>query len=209
MSVFKEVERYVLQYPSVKDCLKEGLVNYSALSRTIISDLKLSRKDFDAVLVSCRRLQRRLRGEPSSEKKVRDILSAAKIDIKTGISVFILERDVYIDDLTELEKRIRKKSEVFHLLEGVNTLTLITRQEFAEEIKELFKNKIIRKNEGLVELMIRTSKEIEKTYGVLSYLYSLLAENKINVFETFSTWTDTVILIDEANLENAVKLFKF
>ncbi|HLC46624.1 MAG TPA: ACT domain-containing protein [Candidatus Nanoarchaeia archaeon] len=209
MSVFKEVERYVLQYPSVKDCLKEGLVNYSALSRMIISDLKLSRKDFDAVLVSCRRLQRRLRGEPSSEKKVRDILSAAKIDIKTGISVFILERDVYIDDLTELEKRIRKKSEVFHLLEGVNTLTLITRQEFAEEIKELFKNKIIRKNEGLVELMIRTSKEIEKTYGVLSYLYSLLAENKINVFETFSTWTDTVILIDEANLENAVKLFKF
>src|SRR3989344_7530826 len=209
MSVFKEVERYVLQYPSVKDCLKEGLVNYSALSRMIISDLKLSRKDFDAVLVSCRRLQRRLRGEPSSEKKVRDILSAAKIDIKTGISVFILERDVYIDDLTELEKRIRKKSEVFHLLEGVNTLTLITRQEFAEEIKELFKNKIIRKNEGLVELMIRTSKEIEKTYGVLSYLYSLLAENKINVFETFSTWTDTVILIDESNLENAVKLFKF
>ncbi|MBU0535491.1 MAG: ACT domain-containing protein [Nanoarchaeota archaeon] len=209
MSITKSVEEYISQHPNTKGCLKNDLINFSSLSRRIMKDLKLKSKDFDAVLVACRRYQAKLSKEEHFEKRIKDVLSESKLEIKTGIVVFIIEKDVYFDYLLDIEKEIKKKMEVFHIIEGVNSLTLITTQDFAASIRKLFRNKIIRENSGLAELIIRTSNVIEKTPGVLSYLYSLFGDYNINIFETMSTWTDTLFIISENDLEKAVRILKF
>ena len=209
MSITKDVENYIMQNASIKDCMKNDLINFSSLSRKIIKELGLKKRDFDAVLIACRRLQRKLRSEISSEKRIAEILKNSKLDIRTGIVVFIIEKDVYFDYLLDIEKEIKKKMEVFHIIEGVNTLTIITSREFSDRIWKLFRNKIIKENKELAELIIRAPTKIEKTPGVLSYLYSLFGEHNINIYETMSTWTDTLFIIDEKDLERAVKALRF
>lgn len=208
-SITRLTEEFISQHPSIKDCLKKDIVNFSSLSREIMKQQKLKNNDFDAVLVACRRYQRKLSKEQHFERKIKDILEHSRLEIKTGIVVFIIEKDVYFDYLLDIEKEIKKKMELFHIIESTNSITLITTEDFSDSIRKLFKNKIIRENEGLAELIIRTSKEIERTPGVLSYLYSLFGDHNINIFETMSTWTDTIFIISQDDLDKAVKILKF
>jgi len=43
-SITKLTEDYILEHPSVKDCLKNDLVNFSSLSRKIAEELGLNPK---------------------------------------------------------------------------------------------------------------------------------------------------------------------
>jgi hypothetical protein len=209
LSVTKLTEEFISQHPSIKDCMKKDLVNFSSLSRMIVDELDLGKNDFDAVLVACRRYQSKLSKEQHFERRINEVLSNSRLEVKTGIVVFIIEKDVYFDYLLDIEKEIKKKMEVFHIIESTKSITLVTTEDFSEQIRKLFRNKIIRENEGLAELIIRTSKDIERTPGVLSYLYSLFGDNDINIFETMSTWTDTIFIISEDDLDIAVKILKF
>ncbi|MCX6707020.1 MAG: hypothetical protein NT001_02660 [Candidatus Woesearchaeota archaeon] len=208
-SVTKLTEEFISQHPSIKDCLKKDLVNFSSLSREIMKQQKLKSSDFDAVLAACRRCQRKLSKEQNFERKIREILSDSRLEVKTGIVVFIIEKDIYFDYLLDIEKQIKKKMEVFHIIESTKSITLITTGDFSQEIRKLFRNKIIKEKEDLAELIIRTSKDIERTPGVLSYLYSLFGDHDINIFETMSTWTDTIFIISQDDLDKAVKILKF
>ena len=78
-----------------------------------------------------------------------------------------------------------------------------------ENIKKLFKNKILRITEGLAEINLKSSAELEKTPGVIAYLTTLLAENGINIIETMSTWTDTLFVISEKDIAKVMGVLKF
>ena len=71
VNVTKLTEDYISEHPYVKDCLKKGLINYSSLTRQICSDLDLNvKKNFDAVLIACRRYFRKIKSEATTEKKI-------------------------------------------------------------------------------------------------------------------------------------------
>jgi len=52
MNIKKAVFAYIEGRPSIKDCLKKGLINYSSLTRQIIKDLGITEDDFDATLIA-------------------------------------------------------------------------------------------------------------------------------------------------------------
>ena len=81
--------------------------------------------------------------------------------------------------------------------------------DFSKKIKQIFRNKILKENKNLVEVILKSPKQIETTTGVISYLYSLLGENGINIYETLSCWTDTIFLIEEKYLSRVVELLMF
>jgi hypothetical protein len=63
-SVTKMAEEYISNHPSIKDCLKNDLIKFSSLSRQIAEELDLNlKKNFDAILIACRRYQRKLKKE--------------------------------------------------------------------------------------------------------------------------------------------------
>ncbi|MBI1935954.1 hypothetical protein HYS31_05925 [Candidatus Woesearchaeota archaeon] len=209
-SITKLAEEYVLEHPSIKDCLKSGLVNYSSLSRQIASDLGLSpKKSFDAILIACRRLRRKLKKEDAFEKRIIKILKESKIEIKNKVIAVVLEKDIFFGSLLDLEKEIRKKNEVFRIIEGVSAITIISTEEFLDMIKKYFKNKIILENKNLAEITIRSPKEMETTPGAYAYMCSLFGENNINIVETLSCWTDTIFLVDEKDAGKVIGLMRF
>ena len=209
-NITKLTENYILEHPSIKDCLKNGLINYSSLSRQIASDLKLDiKKNFDAILIACRRLKRKLKKEETFENKILKILKESKIEIKNKIIAVVLEKDIFFGNLINLEKEIKKRKEIFRVIEGISAITIITAENFLDLIKKYFKNKIILENKNLAEITIKSPKEIETTPGTYAYLCSLFGENNINIVETLSCWTDTIFLIDENDVGKVMGLLRF
>ena len=209
-NITKLTESYIAEHPFVKDCLKKGLINYSSLTRQICQDLSLdAKKNFDAILIACRRFYNKIKKEPTVEKRILEILKKSKIEVKNKINSIVLEKDIVFSNLLDIEKEAKKSLETFHVVEGATAITIITSDEFAVKVKQAFRNKIVRENKNLVEVILKSPKEIETTSGVISYLYSLLGENGINVYETLSCWTETIFLIEEKGLSRVMELLRF
>lgn len=210
MNITKLAEKYIDEHPSIKDCLRKGLINYSSLTRHIVSDYNLDlKKNFDAVLIACRRYFRKIKKENFLEKRIINILRQSKLEVKNRIIVVVVEKDVYFDRLIELHKEIKRKAEVFHVIEGSKTITLVTISEFLGYIQKLFKGKIVKITEDLAEITLKSPEDLEKTPGVIAYLATLLAENGINIMETMSTWTDTLFVVSENDIAKVMGLLKF
>jgi len=210
VNITKLTEVYISEHPFVKDCLKKSLINYSSLTRQICIDLNLdAKKNFDAVLIACRRYYSKIKTESSTEKKIIDILKNSKIEIKNKINVLVLEKAIIFSNLLDIEKEAKKVNETFHIIEGANAVTIITSNDFDKKIKKTFRNKVIKENIDLVEVILKSPKQIETTAGVVSYIYSLLGENNINIFETLSCWTDTIFLVEEKDLSKVLEFLRF
>ncbi len=209
-NITKLTEGYIAEHPFVKDCLKKGIINYSSLTRQICIELSLNvKKNFDAVLIACRRYYRKIKTEATMEKKILGILKNSKIEVKNKISAIVLEKDIVYSNLFDIEKEAKKFLGTFHIIEGTSAITIITSEEFGKKIKQVFRNKIVRENINLVEVILKSPKQIETTSGVISYIYSLLGENSINVFETLSCWTDTIFLVEEKDLSRVMGFLRF
>jgi len=209
-NITKLTEQYIAEHPSVKDCLKNSLINYSSLTRKLCKDLDLDlKKNFDAILIACRRYHRKISKEAVLENKIIKILADSKLEVKNKIVVVLVEKDIYYGHIIELQKEIKKKSELFHIIEGSKTITVITSHEFLNVVKKLFKNKIIKVTENLAEVTLKSSEDVEDTPGVIAYLSTLLAESGINIIETMSTWTDTLFVISEKDIAKVMGLLRF
>ena len=210
VNVTKLTEDYISEHPYVKDCLKKGLINYSSLTRQICSDVDLSlKKNFDAVLIACRRYFRKIKSEATTEKKIVDILKGSKIEVKNKINSIILEKNIVFSNLLELEKEAKRFMETFHIIEGTASVTIITTDDFSKKVKQVFRNKTIKEYSDLVEVILKSPREIVTTAGVISYIYSLLGENDINVVDTLSSWTDTIFLVEEKDLSRVMEFLRF
>lgn len=209
-NITKLTESYISEHPYIKDCLKKGLINYSSLTREICDDINLDvKKNFDAILIACRRFYQKIKAEAVAEKKITEILKGSKIEVRNKINAIVLEKDVNFSNLLDMEKEAKKFSETFHIVEGASAMTIIASDDFSKKIRHIFRNKIIKENANLVEVILKSPKQIETTAGVISYLYSLLGENGINIFETSSCWTDTIFLIDEKDLSRVMEFLRF
>ncbi len=207
MNITKETEKFISGRPSIKDCLKMGMINYSALSRKISAELGIAKKD--AILIACRRFKDKLRKEEVQENKIRDIVARSKVEIKNKRIAVVLEKGIYHNDMIELEKEVRKKKETIQVNEGATAITIVTSEEFLESIKDKFKRDIMRINKGLIEINIKSPPEIETTPGVLPYLCSLFSDKGINIVENMSCWTDTLFLINENDFPKVMDSLNF
>ncbi len=209
MNVTKITESYIEGHPSVKDCLKKGLVNYSQLSRQIIRDCSLKSSDFDAVLIAARRYFRKLSKFMAAEDKIRSLLAKSAIGIKSKIVVAVIDKHVFTDDLLELEKKIKKSRSVFYAIEGTEAITIITAASFLDDIRSSFKSSIIRVWKELALVVIASPEEIEETPGVFSYLSGLLSDRGINVMEAMSCWSETLFVVSESDIAKVLEAMKF
>ncbi len=196
---------YIKEHPHVKNCLKKGLINYSSLARLIAKDLNIEKKSsMEAILIAARRYNEKLVKEFSEEKNVKKIISNSEIEIMNKIKVIILKKNIDFDYIDDIQKKIRKDSGTFFLIEGSNSYTTIISEKNSNLIEDSFKSKIIKVNKKLVMLKIKSPLEIETTPGVISYLTSLFAENGVNVYEFYSCWTDTIFIISSNELNKVI-----
>jgi len=95
-NITKLTEQYIAEHPSVKDCLKKGLINYSSLTRKLCKDLNLDlKKNFDAILIACRRYHRKISKETVIEYKNQNLNNS--ITLAISFSAITNKVSVHVD----------------------------------------------------------------------------------------------------------------
>ena len=209
-STTDKVIAYVEEHPSIKSCLRKGIVNYSSLARNISIELGLkNNSNFDAIVIALRRYKIELDKKKDNEKSIVSVLANSETEIKNKITVFVLTKNVDLTTIDELQKNIRTEVGTFYFIEGSASYTIITQEKYSSVIEQKLKHSIIKQNHGLSMINIKTTKEIERTTGVIAFLTSLLAENGVNIYEVISCWTDSIFIIQKEDLNKAISLFNF
>lgn len=197
---------YIKHKPYIKECLKEDLINYSALARKIANELELSTKSStEAILVATRRFQKDLEKEHTKKEDVLSLLEHSEIEIKNKILVCTLQRK-FQDQEKDLTN-FAKKSDVLHITQGTDHYTIITQEKYEEYLHSNFT--IIKTNKELALIRIKSPQNIETTVGVVAFLTNLLAQNSINIVEFVSCWTETLFIIQAKDATRAMECLKF
>ena len=174
----KLTEEFIETHPSIKDCLKKGLINYSALSRLISKELNIEKKtSMEAILVASRRYKDRIFIK-CLEDEILNLFKKSRFEIKNKISVIIIEKNIYFEELIEIEKRIKNEKGIFFAIEGTKTITIIVHDQDKKLIEQKLGKHIINKKKDLSLISIY-SPGIEKTPGSIAFLTGLFFENGI------------------------------
>ncbi len=207
-NITKLTEDYIRNHPSIKQSLKNDVINYSKLSRLIAKEKNIDDSNFDAVLIACRRYAYKLKRSSASPPIIR-LLRDSSLKIRNKVIVVILEPDINYDRLIKLQKDISDKKEVVHVVRGASAITLITTEQFLPAIERRFKHRIMKVSKDLVEIILKSSAKLESIPGVMGYLYSLFGENNINIIETISCWTDTIFVIKKGDIPKTMAILSF
>ncbi|MCX6802231.1 MAG: hypothetical protein NT067_03900 [Candidatus Diapherotrites archaeon] len=207
MNASKETEKFIEERPYVKAAVKKGLVNYSALARLIKSETGSKSSD-DALIVAARRYVEKIKGCGADKKEILALLKKSRVEIKSRVNAAVFSSLVPLKVLLQSQKEAQDAGEPFHLIKGTSTFTVITSEEFFGGLSSL-KPFIVKSQKGLVEITLKSPKEIESVPGVVAFLYSLFAERGINIVETTSCWTDTIFVVSQKDLGKALELLEF
>jgi len=203
-------EKYLSEHPSIKDCLREGIINYSKLSRKISRELEIEKKtSMEAILIACRRYETKIKKEKILEDKILNILRKSELEIKNKIIVCIIEKTKYLDKILEIQRKVQKKADTFYAIEGSKVFTIITSENYLENLESIFEKGIIKISSNFAMITLKSPKELENTPGVNAFVYSKFRENGINIIEQMSCWTDTIIVVSEDNIATVMQFLKF
>ena len=185
--------------------MKQGIVNYSKLSRKIAKELDIEKQtSIEAILIACRRYEDKLQKDQQLEKEIMDILQHSELEIKNKIVVAIIDKQHSMRSVIELEKRIRGAADTFYAIEGTKVITIIISEKYLDELNTYFDRAIKNSTKNLAMITIKSPKNLETTPGVLSYIYSLFGEHGINIVETMSCWTDTIFVISKDDISDVM-----
>lgn len=180
--IAKKVFEWIKERPYIIYGLKKGLINFSSLSRMVQKDTGI--KNFDAVIVAVRRYQKDIDILKSTGKEILDVLKKSRLEIKTGVNVYIVKD----------AKNITKYD---HIIKGSSATTIISSEKIDLDC--------IKKKENMLEVKIVNPIEIETTSGVVAFIYSSIAEKGINIIETYSCYTDTIFIFEKSDLTRVVE----
>lgn len=191
------VRGYIRERPFLCQYLAQGLINYSALTRQIQSELK-TKHYFDAILIALRRCSREL-GEAKHAEKVIEICRRSRLRVRTNVAKFVLK--------LECEPLLSRLGNcVLHLVKGESAILLITHDEHYKRIYQMLKEHVISSEKGLVEISVISPPEIEHVPGVVAHFYSVLAEQGVNILETLSCFTDTIFIFNKGEFMRAIEI---
>jgi hypothetical protein len=190
-SVSELVWLYVKQRPFLKEVLRQGVVNHSALARKIAADVFGSPKNQNAVKMALIRLAAKMgRLESDLEARILVILKESSMVLKSKVAVVIAKREL---------DGIRPLSQV----KSGRHITYIIEQRDLERLpqKVLWKHK-----DNLNLITIESPEALEEVPGVISHILGALASEGVNVVEFISCYTDTLLVVREADTEKAYRI---
>jgi hypothetical protein len=186
MSIADKVRTLLKQRPYILEALEEDIVNQSALSNKIASELKLTNRI--AIKAAVRRFAVELRKQKKKrEESVRQVLRQSTISIEDGLRVIVSSKAVEVN------------AKVAVSLDNVFVYLMSKSGAIA-------KSRLLLRHELCGTFVVTSPPLIEETPGVVSYLTSILAEQGINVIEFVSCYTKTLIVVDREDISRTYEI---
>src|SRR3990170_5404194 len=203
-SISKTVQELVNGDLSLQNALERDYGNCSAIARMLKPKVEESlgqKVKLESVITAVKRCQA---DYTPVHEDVAVIIANSVINLRTGVAKISVEKTK--KTLENMRKALTDfQGEFLQILEGMSAVTLIFDQKLFDYVSSLFwKGDILEKKKDLAAIIIRSPREITYTPGCLVAFYNSLARRHINIEETISCSTDTIIVL---SMESVGKAF--
>ena len=205
VSLSKIVQSLIENDLALQDSLERGYGNYSAIARLLKPKVEeiLGRKvKLEGLITSVKRA--RLSYEPRLDYL--KIVAKSVINLRTDVAKLSLEKSKRT--IETARKTLASYPRAFlQVLEGVTTLTLVVDQRIFDGICSAFrKEDVLEERQNLAALIVQSPKGIVETPSCIVALYLPISRNRINIEETVSCFTETIIILKMEDVGKAFTL---
>jgi hypothetical protein len=203
ISLSKTVQHLIEQDPPIQDALERGYANFSGVARTLkpkAEELLGKKVTIEGLITAVKRAKVQHVHGGDFQK----IIAGSIINLRTDVAKMSLEKT-----RKNLEKARLVSTDYpeafFQVLEGATTLTLVTDQRIFGEVQAVFKGEEkLEERQNLAAMMVQSPHGIVETPGCIVTFYNPIARSQINIEETVSCFTETVIVL---KMEDAARAF--
>jgi len=203
-SISKTVQTLIDEDLSLQDALQRDYGNYSAIARMLMPKVKEAVNDdvnLESVITSVKRAKANY---TILQGKITRIVAGSVLNIRTDMA------KVSVDKTKKSLEKIRKtlasfSGEFLQIIEGNSVVTLISDLNSFNKITAIFdKTYVIDQKQNLATVIIRSPDQIIDTPGCVQAFYNAISRRHINIEETMSCYTETIIVLA---LEDVSKAF--
>lgn len=180
---------------SIQDALQRRYANASAVARLIKPKVEQGvggRVTIESVISAVKRVK--VVYKPSVAP-IKSVIAESVVNVRTDVAKLSLERG---RRALEAARRMlaNYQEEFLQLSESISAITLIYDQKLHKEIKSFFnRSDILEEELGLAAVIVSSPPEIVKTPGCLLAFYNQVSRRHINIEDTVSCYTDTILVV--------------
>ncbi len=202
-SISKTVQTLIDEDLSLQDALQRDYGNYSAIARMLMPKVKDAVNhdvNLESVITSVKRAKANY---TILQGKITRVVAGSVLNIRTDMA------KVSIDKTKKNLEKIRKtlasfSGEFLQIIEGNSVVTLISDLNSFNKISSIFaKSDVIDQKQNLATVIIRSPDEIIYTPGCVQAFYNAVSRRHINIEETMSCYTETIIVLAMEDVSKA------
>ena len=202
-SISKTVQTLIDEDLSVQDALQRDYANYSAIARMLLPKIKEtvnSEVNLESVITSVKRAKANY---TILQGKITKVVAGSGLTIRTDMAKVSVEKTK--ENLEKIRKTLATFSGDFlQIIEGNSIVTLISDLNSFNKINSIFTKKdVIDQKQSLATIIIRSPDEIISTPGSVQAFYNALSRRHINIEETMSCYTETIIVLAMEDVSKA------
>jgi hypothetical protein len=202
-SISKTIQTLIDEDLSLQDALQRNYANYSAIARLLIPKIKETENqdiNLESVITSVKRAKTKY---TILQGKIIKVVAESDLNIRTDMA------KVSVEKTKQTQEKIRKTLGTFsgdflQVIEGNTIITMISNLNSFDKIYSIFsKKEVIDKKQNLATIIIRSPDQITSTPGCVQAFYNAISRRHINIEETMSCYTETIIVLAMENVSKA------
>jgi aspartokinase len=180
---------------SFQDSLQRDYCNISALARIIkphIDQMLSKNTSIESIITA---LKRSRHDYDISEKPIAGILAGSTITVNTDVAKISAKKSKKTIEKVA-KAMINNAGNFISISESIMSITLVFDDILLQDVKVMFAyDDILEIENDLAAIIVHSPEEIIKTPGCAIAFYNQLARRHINIEDTVSCYTDTIVLV--------------
>ena len=180
---------------SIQDSIARNYVNISGVARLLkpkIEKISKTNVNEEAIITAIKRITPKYN---SVSNEIMEIISKSSINVRTGVSKLSVVKNKRNQEKIR-NAMINNKEEFIQISEATSALTVIYSQEFRKELTRRFNNtEILEDSVNLAAIIVHSPIEVINIPGFVFTIYGQVAKRQINIEDTVSCFTDTIIVV--------------
>ncbi len=206
VSVARAVKDEVGSDLSIQDAIARDYLNLSALARMLVPKVaaRTGKKAKDVNEVGIATALKRLQGTYSvASPRVSRVIARSAVSVRTHVSSLSVEKTKRtVQTVSTLLSTY--PNDFIQVSESLSSITLIFDQRLLSRVKRsLAGAELLEEGEERAAITVHSPEEISTTPGCISTFYNQLSRRKVNVEDTVSCYTDTIMVVDMKDASRA------
>lgn len=207
-TISKHVDEFMRSYPFLSKFLRQGIVNYKALARSIEPEISKSvgeRVSVGAIAVSLQRLHYR------DKNKLHPLIGTLRgVKVISNISVFSCSCiEIANSVFSHLLQKPLPEKPFFMMLSADNEVMIMIEKFLVHELDDFVQQKqLVISKDGLAALVVTREIQSPTEVGGLSYPIQVLAEHGIMVDAVSATVKEQVLFVHNKAADEAAEILR-